>query len=732
MREITFVVPGNPDLTIRAMEQENGTILFELVTSGEEHADIRGLFFNLRDTSFMGDLSISGDDVNNHDFGNVSNFKNGNNVKGGGRSPYDVGVDFGTPGIGKDDIGSTSFVLSSSDGNLTLDIIAQVEFAARMTSTGISDSGRNGSQKTSVISPAAPDAIDDVADTLEDTPITVDVVSNDTDEDGDSLTIIEVGAADNGTLEIINNEIRYTSNEHWSGTDSFTYTVYDGDGGYDTATATINVEAVADAPELSLNVRSGENVNEIIVDISSALVDTDGSESYILTFAGLPEGAVIQGANGNQILNPTGQDIITLLLEEGVDFDFDLEVSATSTEESNNDQATSVESVAVTLDFNETSQDVTFEAINQSMWTNGPEFTFGDNRFLGLNIEDSGSDGGLISTNWSYDIKAGLQSDLSIEGGNINSEIPWQLDFQTSFNRTTDVLTLNTSAMLLAGGWFDTDGPSLDYTLDFIFEYDIYAAVNVYADFYLATLDERLFTVNIDKEFSQNIVEYHSDTSDGLSYDFPYGITATLDWPNLEVDGNETSTTGVYYGDGASNNALDINLDIDQALADIFLGGENPFDLTADLTVAGGSFSILDVDVNAGLNFLQYFTLQAGSLDATLVFEDGSEQDFTFGDELTFDFASTLDVDGDGNVEFDVVLDLMDSTLQNTTELGFNAGYNIDIGVGNWWYDFAVYDDSGSFRLLSSIGENFPIASVPVFEDEIVVGFGEEKIDIFA
>lgn len=733
MRQITFEIPGDPPLTIHAIEQEDGTILFNLSITGDKLADLRGLYFNLTDDSPLYNLSVTGADLTDQAYSDVSNLKEGNNVNGGGKSSYDVGLGFGTPGSGHDDINSTSFVLSSINGDpLSLDLIAHMEFTARLNSIGDQGSQRNGSEKISVIAPAAPDAIDDTADTLEDTPVTVDVVANDTDADGDSLTVIEVGAANNGTVEIVDNQILYTPEENWSGTDSFTYTIFDGDGGYDTATATINVEAVADAPELTLEVRAGNSVNEVIVDISSALVDTDGSESYILTFSDLPAGVVIQGASGGQISAPTGDDTITLILDEDTDFDFDFTVSATSTEASNNDTATTTETIDVVYDHNETSNNVTFEAIDQSIWTTGDEFVFTDDRFLGLDLDGSGSNGGLIPITWSYDLMAGFQSYLNFEGGDIDASIPWQLDFETNFNRTTNVLTLDTDASLLYGGSFQTAGPSLEYVLDFFLQYDFYADVDV--NYGIDTAN--LFTIDWDNGdgYTLNIIDYDSTDEEGLSIDLPFGITATLAWPNLEVDGAETSL-GTYEGDGASNNALDINLDIDQAIAEIFLepyGIPNPFDLSVDIGIAGGSLELLDADVNAGLNFLQDFMLQSGDLDATLNFEDGSSTSFTFGDELTFDFASTLDVDNDGVVEFEVALELIGSTLNNDTDLGFNIGYNFDILKGDAWYDLWLVSDSVEFGPLVDLGDSFPIASIDVFETTVGVNFEEESVDLFA
>ena len=55
-----------------------------------------------------------------------------------------IGIEFGTAGIGKDDVRSASFTLSHSSQSLTLDTIAQQNFGARLTSVGAEGSVRDG------------------------------------------------------------------------------------------------------------------------------------------------------------------------------------------------------------------------------------------------------------------------------------------------------------------------------------------------------------------------------------------------------------------------------------------------------------------------------------------------------------------------------------------------------------------------------------------------------------
>ncbi len=88
----------------------------------------------------------------------------------------------------------------------------------------------------------APDAKDDAATTQEFTPVVINVVGNDTDPDGDTLTVQSVTQGSNGSVQ--NNgdgSVTYSPNPGFSGIDHFTYTINDGRGLTDTANVTVTV-----------------------------------------------------------------------------------------------------------------------------------------------------------------------------------------------------------------------------------------------------------------------------------------------------------------------------------------------------------------------------------------------------------------------------------------------------------------------------------------------------------
>ena len=96
----------------------------------------------------------------------------------------------------------------------------------------------------------APTAVDDVVTTDEDIQIAaIAVLTNDTDPDGDTISIDDFTQPTHGTAGSNGDgTLTYTPDTDFNGTDSFTYTISDGNGGTDTATVNITINPVNDAP----------------------------------------------------------------------------------------------------------------------------------------------------------------------------------------------------------------------------------------------------------------------------------------------------------------------------------------------------------------------------------------------------------------------------------------------------------------------------------------------------
>jgi hypothetical protein len=84
-----------------------------------------------------------------------------------------------------------------------------------------------------------PEAVGDAATTTQDTPVTILVLANDSDPDGDGLVVNSVSQPTNGTAAVGGGGVMYTPAAGFVGADSFDYEIADGNGG--TASGTVSV-----------------------------------------------------------------------------------------------------------------------------------------------------------------------------------------------------------------------------------------------------------------------------------------------------------------------------------------------------------------------------------------------------------------------------------------------------------------------------------------------------------
>ncbi|SHI45804.1 cadherin-like domain-containing protein, partial [Pollutimonas bauzanensis] len=175
------------------------------------------------------------------------------------------------------------------------------------------------------VSNPAPVAVNDAGATTEDATLTVSdpalgVLANDTDKDGDALTVSHVNGAatnvgsavagsDGGTFTL-NTNGTYSFNpgsafqslaQGATATSSITYTVTDADGATSNATLTVTVTGTNDAPILTPGVELGNQVGEDAqlidpVDVSGQFQDVDNGDTLTFTATGLPPGLTISEA----------------------------------------------------------------------------------------------------------------------------------------------------------------------------------------------------------------------------------------------------------------------------------------------------------------------------------------------------------------------------------------------------------------------------------------------------
>src|SRR6266508_342149 len=105
---------------------------------------------------------------------------------------------------------------------------------------GTSDS--NVATVTVEVKNTPPVAVDDAASTFKNTPVTVDVLANDSDADGDALSVPGLTVPAHGTATLnADGTVTYAPNAGFSGTDTFTYRAFDGTDAGNVATVTVEV-----------------------------------------------------------------------------------------------------------------------------------------------------------------------------------------------------------------------------------------------------------------------------------------------------------------------------------------------------------------------------------------------------------------------------------------------------------------------------------------------------------
>lgn len=193
--------------------------------------------------------------------------------------------------------GSTSLTVispaSASDG--FYDITVNVENQANSSYSGSASATYVVSASTNQM----PDALDDNAATTKGTPVTIDVLNNDSDPDGDSLNVINITQGSNGVVVNNNNDtLNYTPNSGFTGQDSFNYTISDGNGGTDEATVTVSVTAVNNAPVPVDDYAITDKSSAVAIDVLQNDSDPDGDIISVLS--------VNQGAKGTVTNNGDG------------------------------------------------------------------------------------------------------------------------------------------------------------------------------------------------------------------------------------------------------------------------------------------------------------------------------------------------------------------------------------------------------------------------------------------
>ena len=197
--------------------------------------------------------------------------------------------------------GADSFTYTVSDGTATDTV------AVSITINGVND---------------APDAVNDVAATAEDTVVTIPVLANDVDVDGNPLQVTAVTQGTKGAVTInANGTVTYTPALNTNGADAFTYTISDGNGGSDTATVTVSVAAVNDAPVAAADTATTREGAAVTVSVLTNDSDVEGNTLTVTSTTTPAGGTAAVNANNTVTYTPganfNGTDSFTYTVSDG-------------------------------------------------------------------------------------------------------------------------------------------------------------------------------------------------------------------------------------------------------------------------------------------------------------------------------------------------------------------------------------------------------------------------------
>ncbi|WP_289152324.1 Ig-like domain-containing protein [uncultured Salipiger sp.] len=172
-----------------------------------------------------------------------------------------------------------------------------------------------------VIDDLGPVAEDDSAITDEDVAVTIDVLENDSDPDGGTLTVTSATAT-NGTV-VVNGDgtLTFTPDQDYNGPAEITYTVEDPDGNEATGHVDITVEPVNDAPVANDDTESTPVDTPVTFDPTENDIDVDGDPLTVTDVSDPENGTVAINGDGTVTYTPdagfTGNDTITYTVDDG-------------------------------------------------------------------------------------------------------------------------------------------------------------------------------------------------------------------------------------------------------------------------------------------------------------------------------------------------------------------------------------------------------------------------------
>jgi len=243
--------------------------------------------------------------------------------------------------------------ISSSQGALTINADGSYEFVPAADYSGqvvttytVRDAEGQTTTATLAIT-VTPVAADDFGTTPAETPVDFDdLLAND---HGTSLAIVSTTNGAHGTVAVADGVVTYTPEDGYSGSDSFTYTVRDGNGSESTAAVAVTVTPVA-GPDAATTYAD----TPVTIAAASLTNDDLGTGLAVIDAANGSHGTVSVAANGDVTYTPqggfSGTDAFTYTVEDAEGQQATATVNVTVVPTASNDSDATDAGVSVTRD----------------------------------------------------------------------------------------------------------------------------------------------------------------------------------------------------------------------------------------------------------------------------------------------------------------------------------------------------------------------------------------------
>ena len=167
-----------------------------------------------------------------------------------------------------------------------------------------------------------PVANDDEATTLEDEPVEIEVLANDSDPRGYPLRVIQFSRPNHGLAQAGSaGTLLYLPATNFNGADSFTYTVNNGKDGMAMASVRVTVVPVEDPPEAVADRAITWENSSVAIDVLTNDTDPDGDSLSIVDFTQAANGSVSLADGTNVVYAPKpyfyGMDSLTYRITDG-------------------------------------------------------------------------------------------------------------------------------------------------------------------------------------------------------------------------------------------------------------------------------------------------------------------------------------------------------------------------------------------------------------------------------